>query len=38
MQDQSKRCAPRILRYDYSPLWDVDGGKWTKEAVDKRYR
>lgn len=23
---------------DYSPLWDLNVGEWTKEAIDKGYR
>jgi hypothetical protein len=23
---------------DYSPLWDLNAGEWTKEAIDKGYR
>ena len=23
---------------DYSPLWDVNLGQWTQEAIDKGYR
>ena len=23
---------------DYSPLWDLNVGEWTQEAIDKGYR
>src|SRR5262249_20586393 len=23
---------------DYSPLWDINLGQWTQEAIDKGYR
>lgn len=26
------------LALDYSPLWDLNLGEWTKEAIDKNYR